>query len=51
MVFVTISVIYVSIGMWQFHSLAYASEMTARYVSVHGATCAREREYLHYYRR
>jgi Flp pilus assembly protein TadG len=40
MVFVTISVVYVSIGMWQFHSLAYASEMTARYVSVHGATCA-----------
>ncbi len=40
MVFVTISVVYVSLAMWQFHSLAYASEMTARYVSVHGATCA-----------
>ena len=40
MVFVTISVVYVSIGMWQFYSLAYASDMTARYVSVHGATCA-----------
>jgi Flp pilus assembly protein TadG len=39
MVFVTISVIYVSIGMWQFFSLAYAAENTARYVSVHGATC------------
>jgi len=39
MVFVTISVVYMSIGMWQFHSLAYASDMTARYVSVHGATC------------
>jgi Flp pilus assembly protein TadG len=39
MVFITVSVIYVSIGMWQFHSLAYAAEMTARYVSVHGATC------------
>jgi Flp pilus assembly protein TadG len=40
MVFVTISVVYMSVGMWQFHSLAYASDMTARYVSVHGATCA-----------
>lgn len=40
MVFVTISVIYMSIGMWQFFSLAYASEMTARYVSLHGATCS-----------
>ncbi len=40
MVFITISVVYVSIAMWQFHSLAYASEMTARYVSVHGVTCA-----------
>jgi Flp pilus assembly protein TadG len=40
MVFVTISVVYMSIGMWQFYSLAYASDMTARYVSVHGATCA-----------
>ena len=39
MVFITISVIYVSIGMWQFFSLAYAANMTARYVSVHGATC------------
>ncbi len=40
MVFVTVSVIYMSIAMWQFYSLAYASDMTARYVSVHGATCA-----------
>jgi Flp pilus assembly protein TadG len=40
MVFVTISVIYVSLGMWQFFSLAYASDMTARFVSVHGAGCA-----------
>ena len=39
MMFVTMSVIYVSIGMWQFHSLAYSTEMTARYVSVHGASC------------
>jgi Flp pilus assembly protein TadG len=40
MIFITLSVVYVSVGMWQFHSLAYASEMTARYVTVHGATCS-----------
>src|ERR1700693_1857783 len=40
MMFITISVVAISIDMWQFQSLAYATEMTARYVSVHGATCA-----------
>ena len=40
MIFVTISIVDVSIDMWQYQSLAYAAEMTARYVSVHGATCS-----------
>jgi Flp pilus assembly protein TadG len=37
----TISIVFVSIAMWQFHCLAYASETTAAYASVHGATCAK----------
>jgi Flp pilus assembly protein TadG len=37
----TISIVFVSIAMWQFHCLAYASETTASYASVHGATCAK----------
>jgi Flp pilus assembly protein TadG len=40
MLFITISVVGMSIDMWEFHTLAYATEMTARMVSVHGATCA-----------
>ena len=40
MLFVTISVVEVSIDMWQYQSLAYATEMTARYASMHGATCS-----------
>ncbi|HTA42416.1 MAG TPA: hypothetical protein VK789_08215 [Bryobacteraceae bacterium] len=39
MMFITISAISVSVDMWQFQSLSYATEVTARYISMHGATC------------
>ena len=39
-VFITMTIVSVSIAMWQFHCLAYASEASAAYASVHGATCA-----------
>lgn len=38
--FTTITIISSSIAMWQLHCLAYASEMTANYASLHGATCS-----------
>jgi Flp pilus assembly protein TadG len=38
--FTTLTIVLTSIAMWQLHCLAYASEMTANYASVHGATCA-----------
>jgi Flp pilus assembly protein TadG len=40
MMFITISAISVSIDMWQFQSLSYATEQTARYISMHGLSCA-----------
>jgi hypothetical protein len=40
MIFITISIISMGIAMWQYETLAYATEMAARYVSMHGATCA-----------
>ena len=39
LVFLTISIIEVSIAMWQFHSLMYANETTARYAAMHGYGC------------
>lgn len=38
--FVSISIFHISVGMWQFQTLEYAATATARYVSLHGATCA-----------
>jgi Flp pilus assembly protein TadG len=40
MVFITISIVCMSIDMWQYQNLAYATETTARYVSTHGASCS-----------
>lgn len=37
---ITISVVEVSLAMWIFHNLAYATDATARYITMHGATCA-----------
>ena len=39
-ILMSVSVVLVSIAMWQFHCLAYASEATATYASTHGATCS-----------
>src|SRR5438067_1963065 len=40
LMFITISIVAVSIDMWEFHNLAYASEATSRYITLHGATCS-----------
>jgi Flp pilus assembly protein TadG len=40
MLFVTVSLVTVSLDMWEFHELPYACEMTARYAATHGAGCA-----------
>ena len=34
LLFIVISIVAVSIDMWEFHNLAYASELTARYISM-----------------
>ena len=38
-IFITISIVAMGLNMWEFHNLAYATESTARYISMHGATC------------
>lgn len=38
-IFITISIVSISLDMWAFFTLAYSTEATARYASVHGATC------------
>lgn len=37
--FVSTSVMAAGLNMWQFHNLAYGTQMTARYVAMHGRTC------------
>lgn len=39
LILITISVISISLEMWQYSSLSYATESTARYVTMHGASC------------
>ena len=39
LLFVWICVIEMSRGMWQFHTLQYATKMANAYAAVHGATC------------
>ena len=39
MVLITISVVSIALEMWQYSSLSYAAEATARYVTMHGAGC------------
>ncbi len=39
-IFLTISVLSISIDMWEFHELPQAVEMTARYAATHGQGCA-----------
>jgi hypothetical protein len=38
-IFILISVFELSRGMWVYHTLAYATKDTARYVAVHGQLC------------
>jgi len=38
--FLTLSVFEVSLGMWQYHTMAEAAQIAARYVVTHGAACA-----------
>lgn len=37
---VTTSVMSIGLDAWQYWSLAYATDNTARYISMHGATCS-----------
>lgn len=39
MIFLTIAIIEASIGMWQFHSMAYAVQTATRFSVTHGRTC------------
>src|ERR1700733_9737665 len=38
-IFITLSIIEVSLAMWQFHSLAYTVAIAARYAATHGIGC------------
>lgn len=40
LLFVTFSVFWAGMGMWEYHTLAEAVNETARFASVHGADCA-----------
>jgi Flp pilus assembly protein TadG len=40
LMFVIISLTWMGIGMWQYHTLAEAVNETARYAALHGADCA-----------
>jgi Flp pilus assembly protein TadG len=39
-IFMSTSIMSAGIDMWQFHNLAYGTQMTARYVAMHGRSCA-----------
>lgn len=39
-IFLTVSIIEVSLAMWQYHTLAYAVSVTTRYVITHGRSCS-----------
>ena len=38
-VFILVSIISVSIDMWEYQNLAWATDQTARYATMHGVTC------------
>jgi Flp pilus assembly protein TadG len=38
-IFLTVSIIEASLAMWQYHTMAYAVDLAARYVVVHGRGC------------
>jgi Flp pilus assembly protein TadG len=37
--FISTSIMSASLDMWQFHNLAYGTQMTARYAAMHGRSC------------
>jgi Flp pilus assembly protein TadG len=39
MTFILISIVSISIGMWEYQNLAWAVDQTARYGTMHGVTC------------
>jgi hypothetical protein len=39
MIFISTSIMSASLDMWQFHNLAYGTQMTARYAAMHGRSC------------
>jgi len=39
-IFITVSIATVALDMWEYYSLAYATEVTSRYAGLHGANCA-----------
>lgn len=39
-IFITISIATVALDMWEYYSLAYATEVTSRYAGLHGSNCA-----------
>jgi hypothetical protein len=41
MLCITTSILCMAVDAWQLWSLSYATDSTARYISMHGATCAR----------
>jgi Flp pilus assembly protein TadG len=40
MILLTVSTVSIALEMWQYSSLSYATEATARYVTTHGADCS-----------
>lgn len=40
LIFSVVSLLWLCIGIWQYHTLAEAVNVTARYAAVHGADCA-----------
>lgn len=39
MIFILVSIVSVSVDMWEYQNLAWATDQTARYATMHGATC------------
>ena len=40
MIFLTISIIEASVGMWQYHSMVYAVDVATRFAVTHGRSCS-----------
>jgi hypothetical protein len=40
LMFITISIVSIGIDMWEFHCLEYTTQLTARYVTMHGRGCS-----------